>query len=156
LADQLVEAGLSHDAIALVVDVEAVRRTRALAVDRNPEPGGAIGWRRQNEGEGARVESVPDVRVRLVGRCRPPANRPVAGQRPLVCLQKRGRRVLVWSPVCGDALHGEALRSTRADVRLRRSNVGPVGRGFDSLRVDGWGLGEVARAGLFEQIPDGA
>ena len=67
LSNELVEPRFGDDAVAVLVDVEAVRITRCLPIEQDAEPGrGHAGRRREDEVQVTRVEAVRDAAVRRV------------------------------------------------------------------------------------------
>src|SRR6478609_2571417 len=85
LSDQLIQPLLGHRADALFVDVESMRRSWRLSVDRNAKLHRRSRRRRtHNKMKIARVKAVHDAAVGLVQFGSVAFYRPVAGQRPTV------------------------------------------------------------------------
>jgi hypothetical protein len=80
---------LDHGSVALLVHVEPMRVTGRLSVDEHAERHGPARLTRpQDEVDVAGVEAEGDSPIGPVQRARPPLDRPVAGERPLVELQR--------------------------------------------------------------------
>src|SRR5439155_13383143 len=124
----LVQAVVVEDAIALLVDVDAVRTARSVAVEQDTERDRLTRVARENEMRVARVEAEGDAAVRPFKRDLLRAGRPLAGEPPLIQSQTLKRRLAPTACV--------------TEIRLRRAQVVAV---CFRLHADGFDDGEVAR-----------
>jgi hypothetical protein len=126
LADELVHPRLDQRAFAGLVEVEAVGVPGRLAVEADGESDWSVRVRRREDQiEVARPEAIRD---RTGGRFEHGgflADRPLAGERPLVEREPAGRPVAAAAPAAGGT-----------DVGLRRSQCVPVGGLGEAAGVD--------------------
>src|SRR6476659_7833117 len=107
LADELVEPRLGRDAVAALVDVAAVRAAGWTVVQRDAKAHGRLS-RLEHEVEIAGMEAEGDATVRVVQHGALLADRPFAGQQPVVAPERVGVAVR------------PALPTLAAEVGLRR------------------------------------
>src|SRR3954466_3736413 len=115
LANELVHAALAEQAVPVLVDVDAVRRARSLAVEEHAERDRVPRFAVQHEVRVARVEAVGDASARLVEHDLLAPGRPLALERPLA----------------------RPLAALVAEIRLRGAQVVPVGLRLHALPLDG-------------------
>jgi len=89
-AEELVEAALAEQAVAVRVDVDAVRGAGRLAVDEDPKRYRPSRSRREHEVRVAGVVAVGDAAAGLVEHGLLAPDRPLAGQGPVVETQLSG------------------------------------------------------------------
>ena len=129
LADELVHPRLGDGAVARLVDVEAVAIARRPTVEAHAEADrGARRRRREDQVDVARLEAVRDRAAGRVEHRVLLADRPLAGERPVV------ERQTVAAPVAA------ALAAGVAQVGLRGPQRGPVGGLGEAAGVDADGL----------------
>ena len=120
-------------AVALVVDVNAVRGARRLSIDEHAKSHGRSPRRRSHdEMKIAGVKAVRDPPVGLVQHGGLLPHRPLARQRPLIEPQPRGDGIdatLVQDRAAG---RRKVLGALVADVVLRRLQAAPIGGRFDA------------------------
>jgi hypothetical protein len=102
-AHELVQAPVPEHAVALVVDVQAVRRARSLAIQQHAERNRRSRARRQHQMRVACVEPERDAPTGLVEHDLLALDRPLAGQGPLVGAQRFRELVGVAFVECGTA-----------------------------------------------------
>jgi hypothetical protein len=155
LADELVEPRFGDRAVALVVDVDAVRGARRLPVEPHAEPHGRPPCcRSHDQMEVAGVEAVGDPPVGSVQHDGLSVNRPVTSNGPMVEPQPRGDSVDLPRTQHRTVGRGEVLGALVAEVVLRRPQAVPVGGSFHPTAIDrDQVLVDAAGAGLGQQLP---
>src|SRR5215510_13673748 len=109
------ETWFGDGAITARVDVEAVRRSRRLPVNRHAEANRCLLPRRtHHEMKVARVKAIHDAAIRTLEDRRLPAHRPFAGQRPLIEREARRGRIEATPIPLGAASRREILCSVVA------------------------------------------
>ena len=93
LAHELAQAAVPEQAVAVFVDVDAVRRAGGLAVEEHAEGGWLSRCAKQHEMRVAGVEPVGDAPAGLVEPDTLAPDRPLAGQGPVVEPQPIGELV---------------------------------------------------------------
>ena len=129
LPDQLVQTLFGHCAVALLVNVNSVRRAWRLSIDQHAKSHGRS-WRRRahDEMKIAGVKAVRDASIGLVQHGGFLLHRPIAGQRPFIQAQPRGECIDARLVPDRTAGRRKVLGALIADIIFRRLQAAPIGR----------------------------
>jgi hypothetical protein len=138
---------------ALLIDIQSARKARRLSIDAHPESHRAPSrCRSHDEMEIAGVKLIDDTSIGLVEHRGPLLDGPIAGERPAVEPQSRGRSIdtrLIERCTTGRC---KALGAFVADIVFLRLQVRPVRRRLDAAAFDrNEALPEADRSGLRKQ-----
>src|SRR5207245_6585372 len=118
LANELVETMLVHRAVALVVDIGAMRVARRLTIEQNAEAHCRPARDRPHDQmQIARLEAIRQAPIRLVDCCGARSHRPVAAERPLIQPKRAWRGVSVAPADQSAAGRREALGLVMTEIR---------------------------------------
>ena len=129
LSDQLVESLFNHCTVALLVNINSVRRARRLSIDPHAKfHGRSLGCRTQHEMDIAGVKTIRDASVGPVQRDGSPLHRPGPGQRPLIQAQSRGQRIRARLVQERPAWRRKVPGALIPEIIFRRLEAASIGR----------------------------
>jgi len=153
LPDQLIEPLLTHDSVAVWINVDAVRRTRSVPVDGDSKPDRRSSrGRAQDQVQIARVKPVRDLPACSVQQRGFRRDRPFAGKSPLVQAETDRKAVRLNGVPRGATRRGEVVRFLTADVRFGRLQTVPVCANFQTLRLDAGSFTIDAASGVRQEL----
>src|SRR6185437_7020764 len=137
LADQLVEPLIGNGAIAFGIDVRPVRPAGRLPVDEQPKSYGRARYCRPHDHvQVTGMKAIGDLPISGIERGGLFLHGPVTRESPVVQPQFRREGVGLAHTQSRAAGRREALGARVAGIGFRRSEIGPVGGRFNSVRVD--------------------